>query len=766
MGNFIGTDVTGTKALGNRADGVAIDGASGNSVGGTASGDGNVISGNLGSGVSISNSGSANSVVNNFIGTDFTGTVALGNNANGVAIVGASNNTVGGTTNAARNIISGNTLDGVLINSTASQGSSGNVLEGNDIGTDVNGTKALGNGTGVAIVASSNNTVGSTTGALGNVISGNTAGGVLITGTSGTAANNVVVGNFIGTDATGMVALGNSGDGVAIVDASANTIGGTNTSLGNVISDNSGNGVSITATMTSMSATNNLVAANMIGTDETGAVALGNHGNGVLIQDASGNTIGAVSLLGAGNVISANQGHGVVIESTGVAAAQNNVLVANLIGTNGAGTNALGNQQDGVGILDASNNTIGGTAAARVGNVISGNLADGIRITSDGTAAAMGNLLVGNAIGVDSTVSLALGNLENGVEIDDASQNDVGSPSTGGNLISGNQGDGVLIKSTTSAAAAHTNTIAGNRIGTNGAGTAALGNLMNGLVIQDSSGNSVGGPTMGSIDVVSGNKGNGIVIQSTGVAAATANVVFGNAIGTNSAQSAAVGNLGDGVLILGASGNIIGGQLQNVISGNMGDGVGITGSVTAAATNNQVLANFIGTDSFGEKAIPSANGVDMIDASGNTVGGTASGSANVISGNAMDGIFLQSDGAAPTSSNLIAGNSIGTDVNGTLALGNGADGVGLDDAVGNTIGGAGTARNVISANKGRGVDLQSGSNNNAVQGNLIGTIAPACSRHGACSGSRSPARPGAIGGGRHGQLDLGQYRGRRGYLRR
>ena len=114
-----------------------------------------MISGNEGSGVSIS--ASENQLQGNFIGTDVSGTAALKNGV-GVLIDGG-HNTIGGTTPAARNVISGNASDGVFISGAGS----GNLIAGNYIGVDVTGIAGLANDVGVAVSAS-NNTIGGTPG--------------------------------------------------------------------------------------------------------------------------------------------------------------------------------------------------------------------------------------------------------------------------------------------------------------------------------------------------------------------------------------------------------------------------------------------------------------------------------------------------------------------------------------------------------------------------------------------------------------------------
>jgi len=189
------------------------------------------------------------------------GTLDEGNIQAGVTISFYSdNNTVGGTTEAARNIISGNDNYGVWI---SGNNTDANTVIGNYIGTQVNGTTALANGNGVFLSTSTkNNTIGGTSAGARNIISGNTNYGVKIqnTGTN----NNTVCGNYIGTDKNGTADLGNASIGVYIcVGAQNNTVGGTSSGAGNVISGNNTSGVYISENNT----TGNQVQGNYIGTD-------------------------------------------------------------------------------------------------------------------------------------------------------------------------------------------------------------------------------------------------------------------------------------------------------------------------------------------------------------------------------------------------------------------------------------------------------------------------------------------------------------------
>ena len=260
---------------------------------------------------------SNNVVTGNYSGTNAAGTVAKANVAG--VWMNSSNNTIGGTSAAERNILSGNNLDGVQIN--GSVGATGNVIIGNYIGLDVTGTVDLGNtNQGVAMYrGAKNNTVGGTAPGTANVISGNNGEGVRLidAGTTG----NVVIGNLIGTNAAGTGAIGNT-IGVAIRNgASGNTIGGTAAGTRNVISGNrtagslnpdNGTGLLIS----DAGSAGNVVQGNYIGTNTAGAVAagFGNGTYGVQFQaGVNGNTVGGTAA-GAGNIIAGNNGIGVGLQ--------------------------------------------------------------------------------------------------------------------------------------------------------------------------------------------------------------------------------------------------------------------------------------------------------------------------------------------------------------------------------------------------------------------------------------------------------------------
>jgi hypothetical protein len=231
-GCFIGTDASGTLALANAGAGIAVSGSN-NLIGGTTLAARNIISGNGDNGIS-GQAASTNTVQGNFIGTDATGTNALHNATNGIVFTnGLGGNVIGGTSASARNIISGNVNSGVQLQDTG-----GDVLQGNFIGTDITGTKSLSNGVdGLNLrFGPGGNTIGGTTPGAGNVISANGRAGIVVE--SG-EANNVVQGNFIGTDLTGTLTLGNADRGLIITDGNHTTV------EGNVIAHNTLDGIGV-----------------------------------------------------------------------------------------------------------------------------------------------------------------------------------------------------------------------------------------------------------------------------------------------------------------------------------------------------------------------------------------------------------------------------------------------------------------------------------------------------------------------------------------
>lgn len=233
--------------------------------------------------------------MNSIIGADSTGKIAIPNNDAGVLCDGiTSNNSIGYST-AINNTISGNANSGIRLN-----GSSSNLIVSDLIGVAAGGTTALPNGTnnnagdnnGITIInGSSKNTIGGIASGLGmgidaaqgntllNVISGNKGSGIFLTGSS--TNNNLISGNYIGVGQDGKTVVANGQNGIYLYQANSNSIGAATNNIGNggpsnVISGNAYYGIVI-------GSSSNLVVNNYIGTDASGANAVGNGWGGVFI---------------------------------------------------------------------------------------------------------------------------------------------------------------------------------------------------------------------------------------------------------------------------------------------------------------------------------------------------------------------------------------------------------------------------------------------------------------------------------------------------
>ena len=455
------------------ADGLKITG-SGVSVRGL------VINRFGGSGMLVLGKG-GNRITNCYVGTDANGTAASANNAHGI-LLQSPNNVVGGAKAADRNVISGNGSTGVFVYTSAA---SGNVISGNFIGTDASGAAKIANArNGVQIDGAANNRVGGIKGGERNVISGNARDGVLIVNAGSTL--NVVQGNFIGTSASGTGALGNGWYGVEI-SRPDNVVGGAAAGAGNVVSANGYGGIVLFLA----TASGNRVQGNFVGTDVTGTKDLGNIGRGVeFTNGAHDNRVGG-NRFAERNVISGNDNGGVGIYS----GSKMNLLTGNYIGTNAAGTAALGNGKAGVTVTDsAGTNFIGGAYA---GNVISGN-GQGV-VLSGGTQPS---IVQGNKIGTDATGTKKIANASDGIYVG-SSQNQIGGKKRGtGNIVSGNGGDGIRINNSSG------NLVRRNIVGADAGGTNALANAKNGILLVNTNTTPVRGNT------VAFNGGHGVQVAS------------------------------------------------------------------------------------------------------------------------------------------------------------------------------------------------------------------------------------------------------------
>jgi CSLREA domain-containing protein len=353
-------------------------------------------------GIWIDNEG-GNQISGNFIGTIADGTAGGVGNGDGVDVRGGGFSLIGGDNPADRNIISGNTTNGINI---GTDGTGANAVEGNYIGIDKSGAVAIANDVGVYINdGTDSNVVGCEVINGDNLISGNTSAGVRIEGSE----DNLVEGNFIGTEKTGLSALAN-GIGVDILDAPYNTVG--QAPFGNLISGNTGAGVLVHSSSCCSPTTDTYVQNNRIGTKRTGTDPLPND-VGVVLRDTSYNLVGG-TCLEDGNLISGNTHDGILIENSPSSSSPSvfNEVYGNRIGSDKDGLTAVANGSAGVELNGVTDNEVGCTVPG-AGNLISGNTGDGVEVTGG----AANNFVQGNFIGVQADFISALGNGGSGVEV-------------------------------------------------------------------------------------------------------------------------------------------------------------------------------------------------------------------------------------------------------------------------------------------------------------------------------------------------------------
>lgn len=527
-----------------------------------------VLSGNTDGGIAVS-AASGNIIAGNKIGTNPAGTVIIAN-MNGVAISDAANNTIGGTTFADRNIISGNTSGGIVINTLLS---SQNIVTGNYIGTDITGTLRLDNGTGIMIVNSGNNTIGGNNSTTRNIISGNTEAGIILNGTG--TKNNIISGNYIGTDLTGTQILYNHVGIMLKSRANINTIGGTTSGERNIISGNSEIGIYVEAS------DSNRIVGNFIGPDVTGAGALK---IGDTLFQANGiefNTVASYNILGGynsneRNIISGNRVYGMIYYGQ----AMYDDVIGNYIGTDVTGTLPLPNAT-GICVDGASNHN------KIINNLLSGNISYGIFIVTTGTYynEFKGNLLGTNAAGTD-TIPNDIGLLLGG----GARYNLIGGPNTNDrNIFSGNRYEGAEIADNMT----DYNTIQGNYFGTDITGMISLPNMVGLGLATLPSHNTIDG------NIISGNEQMGLILYEQ----ADSNLVINNKIGVAADGTTQLGNGGTGIIIMqGASHNIIGQIGQgNIIAYNDSCGIVIADTATKYNTisgNSIYENNLLGIEIF------------------------------------------------------------------------------------------------------------------------------------------------------------------------
>jgi len=732
-----GNLVIGNWLTGN-ADGLLVEGSNNNTLGGTAAGDGNLISGNLGNGLTIEvdqnlgTGGTGNLVEGNFIGTDASGAAANGNGGDGVYVTG-SGNTIGGQASGAANVIAFNSNDGVQIQPNQVM-MGGQASPANQDPVSANSIHNNGH-LGIELTGGNNNQP-----APAITAAGVSAGQVQIQGTLTAAANTKYTLEFFGSppgsgeahdflgstsvttdpsskapftfsapipatdhivtatatdpnNNTSQFSVMQGGTAILTVNSAADNTsdttvltlrdaltlvnnGGDPSSLGqasmpsgwnNQIAGIFGNNDSIDFKIAS-SGTQSIVLTSDLpaisspvtidGTSEPGYA-----GQPLVVINA--NTVANNGLMfDAGGNPSGSMVEGLEIEGATNAGIDVSYLAT---GRNGGITvvrNWLTGNKNGLLIYGTNNNTIGGSAAG-AGNVISANPSTGITIScaNDGNG-GIGNLVEGNFIGTDASGTSADGNGTGVYVVGTNASNTIGGttlPSAAGgagNLISGNSGTGIILNGLN-------NLVEGNYIGTQLDGQHVLPNG-DGIALTGEP-NTIGGTAIGAGNLISGNLGIGINDGSLG------SVIEGNFIGTDKTGTSiltptgtAIGNKGDGVDMQG--GDTLGGTAGgagNVIAGNGGNGV------NDLSRGGLVVGNFIGTDAAGGNLGNALNGV-YLTSGGATIGGQASGAANVIAFNGNDGVLVSNAGSTDTK-DLISANSIHNNAKLGIELSSGAN---------------------------------------------------------------------------------------------
>ncbi len=391
--NFIGTDVNGANDLGNSQNGILVtSGSVGNLIGGEAVAgndpthdvfvrppQGNLISGNAASGVLINGKSEFNQLSGNFIGTAASGNSAIGNDFDGVAIIGANNNSLIGCTQVQDPFIYYNVLSGNGGNGLRVHDSNNTTIQANFFGMGANNNTAVGNGlNGVIIEGKSTHTTMGGPIPLGNVVAANELNGIVV---ADKASDFISFNSFVGLAAfSDVTTFGNGQDGMLIT-----TKGGDINIRTNVISSNGDDGVEVSGKARGVQ-----VFQNIIGLNTAGALAMGNADNGVEVGGKAreiviGGRTDSFSIIPQ-NAISANGGNGVAL----IGKSRNIEVNGGFIGTNLQGEAAFGNLLAGVLIGEDSQDNRIGTVDPDLTTVISSNGGSGIELVS-----TTGNRIIG-----------------------------------------------------------------------------------------------------------------------------------------------------------------------------------------------------------------------------------------------------------------------------------------------------------------------------------------------------------------------------------
>lgn len=599
--NYLGIKPDGVTVNPNTGSGMWFNNTGNNLIGGTEPNQGNLISGNLGVGLNFTgtatNSAATNNIVQgNLIGTDVTGTLARGNLFN-VQFIDAPNNTLGGNSAGARNIISGAVMlesqsggSGLVLNGTEAYG---NKIIGNYIGTDISGTQAIPNMRGgiLMLFGANNNEIGTDQPGEGNIISGNDLfGGIYLQGSETKhVESNSFKGNYIGVDVTGSVAIPNyRGFLFNSFNNNNNIIGGTTAGSRNIISGNTADGINIS------NGTGNQIIGNYVGTDVLGTTAIAN-GYGIYIKD-SNNSIGGQAA-GSRNIISGN-GTGIYLA---LSTSNGCSVKGNYIGLNALGNDALPNDT-GIRLSSTTSNIAIGGPAVTDRNIISGNFDKGILVS--GTD----HIIQNNYVGLNPAGDGIIKNTNYGLQLDAVLTNTLVSE----NIISGNgtvssTGRNVFFFGASGAR------FIKNKVGTLPDGITGVTNPGPGILMVNSSSNIIGGDDESQGNIIAGNSFKGINL----ILACNNNIIDNNKIGVGADGTTSIGNAVAGIDMSGTmSGNVI---AHNIIANSpigvrLDPASGIPTQITI--TENSIYNNTI-------------LGIDLVGATTNDVGDADAGVNNL-----------------------------------------------------------------------------------------------------------------------------------------
>jgi hypothetical protein len=342
-----------------------------------------------------------------------------------------------------------------------------NIIAGNNVGLNVNGSASVPNTNGIWVAAGTSNRIGADPNSPNpagerNVVCANSAVGINL---SSQGSNNQIVGNYVGVRPDGLTALGN-GVGIQLDNVTNSMVGGSaGVNARNVVSGNTLQGIVVTG----LNANNNSILGNYIGVTAAGDAPLPNQMSGILLTGGTLNTRIGVRADGSAldpnrrNVISGNNGKGIEIAGSIAAPTSGAMILGNYIGTSATGAGAIGNALAGVCINNSKNNTVGSVGSGVTGRniIVAGrSMTSGHGVEISG-ADATGNKIINNSIGLDST-AMRQANSANGVFIaDNANTNIIGGFNPGeGNLIHASGLSGVRVAGASSVG----NTILGNSI--------------------------------------------------------------------------------------------------------------------------------------------------------------------------------------------------------------------------------------------------------------------------------------------------------------